>query len=99
MKKSKILTLIPQNVMIYHTKNLCYHIEHILFNFWLKYGIIWTNIASPIESLMIRLNNETWFLNHFSRHLKTCFNHPNHKNHHHFNQHVCEYLMGKKFIK
>ncbi len=37
----------------------------------------------------------TCFMNHLSRHLRTCFNHPNHKNHHHFNQHICEYLMEK----
>jgi len=28
MKKSKILASIPQNLVIYHTKNLCHHIEH-----------------------------------------------------------------------
>jgi hypothetical protein len=31
MKKSKILTSIPQNLVINHTKNVCHHIEHILF--------------------------------------------------------------------
>jgi hypothetical protein len=40
MKKSKILTLIPQNLVIYHTKNLCHHIRHTLFYLWLKYGAI-----------------------------------------------------------
>jgi hypothetical protein len=40
MKKSKILALIPQNLVIYHTKNLCHHIKHILFYLWLKYGTI-----------------------------------------------------------
>jgi hypothetical protein len=40
MKNSKTLTLIPQNLVIYHTKNLCHHIEHILLYLWLKYGTI-----------------------------------------------------------
>jgi hypothetical protein len=41
MKKSKILALIPQNLMIYHTKILCHHIlEHTLFYLLLKYGTI-----------------------------------------------------------
>jgi hypothetical protein len=41
MKKFKILTLIPQNLVIYHTENLCHHIlEHILYYLWLKYGTI-----------------------------------------------------------
>jgi hypothetical protein len=30
MKKSKIVTSIPQNLVIYHIKNLCHHIEHTL---------------------------------------------------------------------
>jgi hypothetical protein len=30
----KILTLIPQNLVICHTKNLCHHIKYILFYFW-----------------------------------------------------------------
>jgi hypothetical protein len=38
MKKSKILQSIPQNLMIYHIKNLCHHIKHILLCLWLKYG-------------------------------------------------------------
>ncbi len=33
MAKSKILALIPQNLVIYHTKNLCHYIEHTLFYF------------------------------------------------------------------
>jgi hypothetical protein len=40
MKKSKILATIPQNLVIYHIKNLCHHIEHTLFYFLLKYGTI-----------------------------------------------------------
>jgi hypothetical protein len=40
MKKYKILTSIPQNLMIDHTTNLCHHMEHILFDLWLKYGEI-----------------------------------------------------------
>jgi hypothetical protein len=40
MKKSKILTSIQQNLVIYHTKNLCHHIEHTLFYLWSKYGAI-----------------------------------------------------------
>jgi hypothetical protein len=40
MKKSKILTSIPQNLVIYHTKKLCYHMEHTLLYLWLEYGAI-----------------------------------------------------------
>ncbi len=68
--------LIPQNLVIYH---MCHHIEHTSFYLWLKYGAIGTNIASPVESFLIKLHSEIWYPNHFSRHLKTCFNHPNHK--------------------
>jgi hypothetical protein len=96
MKKSKILTSIPQNLVIYHTKNLHYHIKHTLLYLWSKYGAIWTNIVSPVEFFFIKLCSETQFLNHLSRHLKTYFNHPSHKNHHHFNQKVCEYLTKKE---
>jgi hypothetical protein len=79
MKKSKILTSIPQNLVIYHIKNLCYHIDDTLFYLWLRYGAIWTNIVSHVQSFSIKLCNETWFLSHVSKYLKTCFNHPNHK--------------------
>jgi hypothetical protein len=64
--------------MIYHTKILCHHIEHILFFLWLKYGTIWTNISIPIESFSINYVMG-WFPNHLSRHLRTCFNYLNHK--------------------
>jgi hypothetical protein len=57
-KKSKILTSIPQTLVIYHTKNLCHHIKHILFYLWLKYGEIGTNIASLIEFFSIK--NVQW---------------------------------------
>jgi hypothetical protein len=40
MKKSKILTSIPQNLVIYHTKDLCHHIKHALFYLWSNYGAI-----------------------------------------------------------
>jgi len=40
MKKSKILTSIPQYLMIYHIKKLCHHIKHTLLHMWLKYGAI-----------------------------------------------------------
>jgi len=53
MKKSKILTSISHNFMIYHTKNLCQHIKHTLFYVWLKYGKFWINIVNPIDSLSI----------------------------------------------
>jgi len=53
MKKSKILTSISQIFIIYHTKNLCQHIKHILFYVWLKYGEILINIVNPIDSLSI----------------------------------------------
>ncbi len=76
-KKYKILTSIPQNLVIYQIENLCHHIEHVLFYMWLKYGAIWTNIVIPIDYLLIKLHSETQFLNHLSKHLKTCFNHPN----------------------
>ncbi len=65
--------------MIYHIKNMCHHIEHTLFYLWLKYEAIWTNIASLVESFSIKLWSGTWFLNHLSWHLRTCFNHPNPK--------------------
>jgi hypothetical protein len=32
MKKSKILTSIPQNLVIYHIKILCHHIKHTLYS-------------------------------------------------------------------
>jgi len=53
--------------------------KHILFYLWLKYGAIWINIANFIESFSIVTCSGTWFLSHLSWHLKTCFNHPNHK--------------------
>ncbi len=59
MKKSKILALIPQNLVIYHTKNLCHHIEHNLFSLWLKYGVIGINIVSNVESFSIQMCSET----------------------------------------
>jgi hypothetical protein len=96
MKKSKILASIPQNLMIYHIKNLCHHIEHISFYFWLVYGEIWTNIVNHVESFSTKLHKETWFLIPLSRHLRACLDHPNHKNCHHFNQEVCDYLMVKE---
>jgi hypothetical protein len=68
----------PQNLVIYHTKNLCHHIKHILFYFLSKYGAIWTNITSHVESFFIKQCNETQFLCHLLGHLKTCFNYPNH---------------------
>jgi hypothetical protein len=40
-----------------------------------------------------------WFLNHISKHLKTRFNHSKKKNHHHFNQKVCEYLVKNKIYQ
>jgi len=40
MKKFKILTSIPQILMIYHIKKLCHHIEDIVLYMWLKYGTI-----------------------------------------------------------
>jgi hypothetical protein len=52
-EKSKILTSIPQNLVIYHTINLCHHIEYILFYLWFKYGTIWTNIVNHVESFLI----------------------------------------------
>jgi len=59
MKKSNILTLIPKKMLIYHTKTLCHHVEHILFYLWSKYGVISTNIVSPIESFFIKLHSKT----------------------------------------
>jgi hypothetical protein len=61
MKKYKILTSISKTLMIDHTKNSCHHIENTLFYLWLKYGAIWTNITSPIESFSIKLCSETIF--------------------------------------
>jgi len=46
-KNSKILTSLPQNFVIDHTKFLCHRIKHILFHLWIKYETIWTNIANP----------------------------------------------------
>jgi len=60
MKKSKIQTSIPQNLMIYHIKKLCHHIEHTLLYMSLKYGAIWTNIASFIDSFLIKLHSGIW---------------------------------------
>jgi hypothetical protein len=54
-KKSKILTLIPQNLVIYQTKNLCHRIEHTLFYLCSKNGAIWINIVSFVESFLIKL--------------------------------------------
>jgi len=75
MKKFKILALIPQNLVIYHIKNLCHHIEYILFYLCFKNGVVWTKIVSLVESFLIKLHNETWFLSYFSRNLRTCFHH------------------------
>jgi len=79
MKKIQDSKLVPQNLVIYHTKHLCCHVKHILFYLWLKYGAIWINIANFVESFSIVMCSGTWFLSHLSWHLKTCFNHPNHK--------------------
>jgi hypothetical protein len=86
MKKSKILASIPKNLVIYHTKKLCHHIEHILLYFWLKYGIIWTNIVNFIESFSIKLCSGTcsWAIFKDSQgHILII---QIIKNHHHFNQ-------------
>jgi len=40
MKKLQDTSITSTNLVIYHTKNLCHHIEHILFYFWFKYGTI-----------------------------------------------------------
>jgi hypothetical protein len=61
MKKSKILGSIPQNLVIYHTKKLCHHIEHPLFYLWFKFEAIWINIASFIESFSMEYNFWTIF--------------------------------------
>jgi hypothetical protein len=72
-------------LVIYHTKNLCHHIKHILFYFWSKYGAIWRNIASFVKPFLIKLCSGTRFLSHLLEHLKTCSN-----------QEVYEYLMKKE---
>jgi hypothetical protein len=97
-EKSKILTSIPQNLVIYHIKILCQHIKNILFYLCLKYGEIRTNIFSHFDSFSIKLHSGTQFLNHFLEHLE------GHvliiqikKIHHHFNQEVCEYPMKKNY--
>jgi hypothetical protein len=79
MKKSKIVTSIPLNLVIYHTKNLCHHIEHILFYLLFKYGEF-KQILLLVESFSIKLCG-TQFLSHLLEHLRTlmCFNHPHHK--------------------
>jgi hypothetical protein len=59
MKKKEILTSIPQNLVIYQIEYLCHHIEHVSIYMWLKYGAIWTNIVIPINSLLIKLCDET----------------------------------------
>jgi hypothetical protein len=80
MKKSKILTSIPQILIIYHNKNLCHHVKKCtLFYLWLKYGAIWTIIVSPFDSFLIKMHSEIRFQSHFLGHLRTCLNHPNHK--------------------
>jgi len=75
---------------------LCHHIKHTSFYLWSKYGSNWANIVSYVESFLTKLWDEAQFLNHILRHLITCFNHPNDKHHHHFNQELCEYLMKRQ---
>jgi hypothetical protein len=57
--KNPILSSIQQYLVIYHTKKLCHHMKHTLLYLWLKYGTIWTNIVSFIESFLIKLLNGT----------------------------------------
>jgi len=99
MKKIKILTLIPQNLVIDHIKNVFHHIEHTLFYLWVNMGKFEQMLLVLLSLFLTKLHNGAWFLSHLSRHLKTCFKHPNHKKYHHFNQEVCEYPMKKKSTK
>jgi hypothetical protein len=38
IKKVQDSNINSANLVIYHTKNLCYHMEHTLLYLWLKYG-------------------------------------------------------------
>jgi hypothetical protein len=59
MKKSKNFASIPQNLVIYHTKKLCHHVEHTLLYLWLKYGAILKTIVSHVKSFSLKLRNGT----------------------------------------
>jgi hypothetical protein len=79
MKKSKILTLVPQNLVIDHSKNLCHHIKHNLFYLWVYMEKIEQMLLILLNLFLTKLHNGTRFLSHLLGHLKTCFKHPNHK--------------------
>jgi hypothetical protein len=49
----KIPASIPQNLVIYHTKKLCHHMEHTLFYLCLNYGTIWKNIVSLVGQVQV----------------------------------------------
>jgi hypothetical protein len=55
MKKFKILSLIPQNIMFHNTTILCHHVEHNIFYLWLKYEAIFTNIVIDVDSFSTNL--------------------------------------------
>jgi hypothetical protein len=93
-KKSNFL-LIPQKLVIYHTKNLCNHLKHALFYLWLKceqFEQILLVLLSPFQ-LNCAMKHDSRFI--FQGTLKHVLIIQITKNHHHFNQVVCEYLIKK----
>jgi hypothetical protein len=82
MKKIQDSSINSQKMGFYFTKILCHHVQHTLFYVWFKYESIWTNIVILVDSFSIKLHNGTTFLKHVPWHLKTCLNHPNHKQSH-----------------
>jgi hypothetical protein len=59
MKKSKILTLVPQNLVIDHIKNVCHHIEHILFYLWVNMGKFEQMLLIMLNLFLTKLHNGT----------------------------------------
>jgi hypothetical protein len=79
MKKSKILAIVPQNLVIDHIKNVGHHIEHILLYLWVNMGKFEQILLILLNPFLTKLHNGTRFLSHLSGHLKTCLKNSNHK--------------------
>jgi hypothetical protein len=79
MKRIQDSSINSKKIGFYITKNLCHHVEHILFDLWLKYESIWVNIIILVDYFSIKLHSGTTFLKHVIGHLRTRLNHQNHK--------------------
>jgi hypothetical protein len=59
MKKSKILALVPQNLVIDDIKNVCHHIKHTLFYLWVNMGKFKQMLLILLNHFLTKLHNGT----------------------------------------